>query len=411
MKRRKNRPNLLVLGASGSVARAFLRRLGGRRPHFGRLVLLDKNRRVLADPTLEHDRLDYSFIRQKLSLPGNQREYQSILRKNRIDIVLDVTDTDTLPTLKATEDLGISYVNTCLSDTDLTVEELVQTLHPIRKLPTKAPHILCAGMNPGAVNMWVRHGIERFGVPDEVIHFEYDTSCARDGWRPLVTWSKKEFLTEAAWNPTGFARGSEVVFKHGCAIQNLVGMRSILEPVLPMKKYPEGMLILHEENLTLSRKYNLNSRFLYAIDQRTIKFLRQRLRTRGYLHESDLSLGDNLNLKLKGTDQIGVCLEYDRKRVYYLNSISNEATIGTNATCAQVAIGINAAVYTLVYNRLSPRIYFVGDLYNSFYRHVLFCNMRVEEFVFSKRKGHLILKKHTPDLRVQSKPQLQPFVI
>ncbi|MCW8130836.1 MAG: hypothetical protein KIS92_10835 [Planctomycetota bacterium] len=400
-----------MLGASGSVARAFLRRLGGRRPHFGRLVLLDKNRRVLSDPTLEHDRLDYRFIRQKLSLPGNQHEYQSILRKNRIDIVLDVTDTDTLPTLKATEDLGISYVNTCLSDKDLTVEELVQTLHPIRKLPTKAPHILCAGMNPGAVNMWVRHGIEHFGVPDEVIHFEYDTSRPRGKWEPLVTWSKKEFLTEAAWNPTGYAKGSQVVFRDSCAIMNQVPMRSIMEPVMPMKKYPHGMLILHEENLTLARKYNLNSRFIYAIDQRTIRFLQQQLRKRGYLNETDLALGDNLGLKLAGTDLIGACLEYDRKRVYYLNSISNEATIGTNATCAQVAIGISAAIYTLVYNRLKPRIYFVGDLYNSFYRHVLFCNMRVEEFVFAKLKGRLILKKHTPDLRVHSKPQLQPFVI
>jgi hypothetical protein len=55
------RPNLLVLGASGNVARAFLRRLGGNRVHFGRLVLLDKNRGVLANRHLDPRRLDLSF--------------------------------------------------------------------------------------------------------------------------------------------------------------------------------------------------------------------------------------------------------------------------------------------------------------------------------------------------------------
>ena len=40
-------PNLLVLGASGHVAQTFLRRLGGRRAQFGRLVLLDRSEHVL----------------------------------------------------------------------------------------------------------------------------------------------------------------------------------------------------------------------------------------------------------------------------------------------------------------------------------------------------------------------------
>src|SRR5689334_40425 len=156
-------PNLLVLGASGHVAQAFLRRLGGRRAQFGRLVLLDRNAHVLKDRFLEHGRLRYEFVRHRLRWPDDGT-YRELLRRHEVDVVLDLTDMDTLPVLAATDEAGVSYVNTALNDANRRVPEMVAAVHPTREEPRESPHILSSGMNPGAVNVWVLYGVGQYGV-------------------------------------------------------------------------------------------------------------------------------------------------------------------------------------------------------------------------------------------------------
>ncbi|OHE79893.1 MAG: hypothetical protein A2107_13955, partial [Verrucomicrobia bacterium GWF2_62_7] len=314
-----HQPNLLILGASGVVARAFLRRLGGWRAHFGRVVLLDKNERVLADRFLEHQRLDYDFVRRRLRFPQDAAYYRQLLRRYQIDIALDVTDMDTLPILEATDAAGVSYVCTALNDGKRSVTELVSLLDATRARKRRAPHILCSGMNPGVVNIWVWHGVRHYGVPREIVHFEYDTSKPANGWRPTLTWSRRQYLTEVAWDPTGKVVDGKAVVLRTNALQNREPMHALLRPVMPLDSYPHGWLVLHEENLTLGQRLGVSSKFIYAIDQRTMAHLTRRWRQRGTLHVSDLEIGDNTVAPLDGTDTVGVCLEYDRRRVYYLS--------------------------------------------------------------------------------------------
>ncbi|MDD2765828.1 MAG: hypothetical protein PHE83_17845 [Opitutaceae bacterium] len=392
-------PNLLILGASGNVARALLRRLGGRRSQFNRLVLLDKNDRVRDDPFLEHQRLAYQFIRRRLHLPRDQARYRRLLDRHEIDIVLDVTDADTLPLLAATDLAGVSYVCTSLNDNERGAQTLTAALHPGREKPRRAAHILCSGMNPGVVNIWVWHGVRHYGKPREIVHFEYDTSMTADGWHPVVTWSRKEFLSEVVWDPTGLVVDGEPRVLRTNALQNRWSLRSILRPVLPLPSYPRGFLVLHEENLTIGRKLGLSSRFIYAVHPKTMAYLVRRWRQRGRVQIGDLEIGDNTSRPLDGADTIGVYLEYPRQRVYYLHSLANNAVLGTNATCTQVAVGVYAALFTLLQERLAPRIYFAGDLYETIYPQVVFDNMRVEHFVFGRRKRSLSLRQHEPALR------------
>jgi len=185
------------------VAGAFLRRLSGRRDLFNDLVLLDRDEHVLENRYLDHSRLRYTFVRQDLRIGENAADYVRLLRQYQIDIVLDLTDMDTLPVFQATDAAGVSYINTALNDARAGVHQMVAAIHPTRHRPRRAPHIISSGMNPGAVNIWVMHGVRNFGVPREIIHFEYDTSTPADGWRPLITWSRQEFLTETVWEPTG----------------------------------------------------------------------------------------------------------------------------------------------------------------------------------------------------------------
>ena len=76
-------------------------------------------------------------------------------------------------------------------------------LYRRRRSPWHAPHILCTGMNPGIVNMWVREGIERYGRPSSITHFEYDTAEPEDGWLPVISWSRANFLDEILNDPAG----------------------------------------------------------------------------------------------------------------------------------------------------------------------------------------------------------------
>jgi len=273
MIRRFRKTNLLILGASGIVARAFLRRLGGWRSHFRRLVLLDKNEHVLADRFLEHHRLDYEFVRRPLHFPEDAAHYRRLLRRYQIDTVLDVTDMDTLPVLEATDAAGVSYVCTALNDRRRSLTELVSLLDSTCGGRCRAPHILCSGMNPGVVNIWVWHGVRHYGVPREIVHFEYDTSRPANGWRPVLTWSRRQYLTEVAWDFTGKVVEGKTVMLRTNALQNPEPMRALLKPVMPMDSYPEGWLVLHEENLTLGQRLGVSSKFIYAIDQRTMAHL------------------------------------------------------------------------------------------------------------------------------------------
>lgn len=404
-------PNLLVIGASGNVARAFLRRLGGHRCHFGRLILLDKNRSVLRNRHLDHERLRYQFIRRRLDLPADAEWLARLLKRHAIDLVLDVSTHDTLPMLATVDAAGVSYVNTSLNDEQQDVMRLVASIHPFRQRPRHAPHILCAGMNPGIVNLWVRHGVERFGRPQQIIHFEYDTSMTMDRWRPLVTWSPHEFLTETTWNPTGHHAGARVAVRETNALQNPVALRPLLAPLALGDHCPAGMLVMHEENLTLGHSLGIPSKFVYALHPQTMAYLRRRFRQKGGLELDDLEIGDNLQHRLAGTDMVGVCLHYPHRRIYYLNRLPNDAVIGANATCTQVAIGIYSALFTLVYDKLDPRIYFTEDLFDKLYRRFVTANMRTELFLCARRKGRWTVRKHIPELRDRRPGRGKPLVI
>ena len=408
---RRQKPNLLVVGASGNVARAFLRRLGGQRAHFARLVLLDKNQNVLHDTHLDHHRLDYRFVRHRLALPRDAAYFARLLKRHRIDIVLDVSTHPTLPMLQAIESAGTMYLNTSLNDDEREVAELVERVYPSRHRRTSAPRILCAGMNPGIVNLWVRHGAKYHGLPEEIVHFEYDSSMTGDRWRPLVTWSKQEFLTETTWNRTGHFAGQCVALAGGNALQHRQPLRPWLCPILPGNHYPQGFLVLHEENLTVGRMLGVPSRFLYAIHPRTMRFLVERFRRQGDVRESDLEMGDNRTQRLQGGDLVGVCLQYSRKRVYYLNQLDNHSLLGTNATCHQVAIGIFCALFTLIYDQPAPRTYFVEDLADTLYQQLAFANMRVEKFVCGKSKGRWVVHEYTPEIRSRPPRGGEPVVI
>ena len=397
----KLKPNLLILGASGGLANAVLHSLVHHRSLFNKLVLLDKNKKVIANPYLDHKNLNYAFIHKELK-SGRMDEYQNLLKKHKINIVLDVTDALTIPIIKATNQAGIDYINTSINDDDKTSPELISEIFSARNSWKKARQILCTGMNPGIVNLWVRHGIEKHGVPEEIIHFEYDTSMGRK-WKAMITWSIHEFLEEDVHDPGGVVLGRDKIkWLYPNALTHQVDMKPILSPILQLEKYPKGCLVLHEENITIGHKYNVPSKFIYAIHPQTMQALLKTYRKEKKVPRKELQLADNLKTVLDGSDNIGVLLKYKNKKVYYFNSIANTSVVGTNATYTQVAVGVFAALFVLMFDQLKKGTYFVEELYATHYKYYMFDNMRVQEFVFNSGK----LKRYTPEVKLPHKDGL-----
>ena len=400
-----------MLGASGGVAKTVLHYLTHHRSLFGNVVLLDPNNAVCSDPYLDHKALNYVFVQKKIIVPEKERKkererstpaYHRLLKEHSISIVLDFTDADSLPLLEATNNAGVSYLNTSLNTETRTTFEIVSNVYKRRKTFNKAPHILCAGMNPGIVNMWVRHGIEHYGIPKEIVHFEYDTSRICGKHQPLITWSIHEFLMEAVLWPGGVMQGKDAVkYFYPNALENGIDRGPILQPLFILDKYPKGFPVLHEENVSLAQRYNIPSKFVYAINIETMKALINRYEKTGKVNYRDLVLADNITAVLEGADSIGVLLEYPDKKVYYFNTLPNIAVIGSNATYTQVAIGVCAALFTLVFDKLKNGVYFVEDLYGTHFKQYAFDNMRVQHFVFKKQKSRLVLEKYVPELKVK----------
>jgi hypothetical protein len=340
---------------------------------------------LLSREHINHKKLDYTFVHKEIKIPEEKEEYKSILRQHKIDIVLDLTDMETLPLFKYTDSLGISYVNTALNDDNLTIAEIAELLYPQLPQLHHSPHILCAGMNPGIVNAWVREGIEKYGMPKSITHFEYDTSMIKESWRPLITWSIHEFLVEAFRDQSGRVHGRknlEVLHPNG--LMHKVNMQSILEPIMKLDAYPDGFQILHEENLTIGEKYNVPTQFVYAIHPKTMKHLVQLYNQKGDISEKDLILGENIEYPLTGSDSIGVLLQYADKDVYYFNTVKSEDLTNISATYFQVIMGVLAALKVLLNGELQKGTYFTEDLYNTSYHKNVFSLLVIEEFVFPK---------------------------
>ena len=395
------KPNLLILGASGGVATVFLQYLVHHRDFFNKLILLSSKNRIKSNNHLEHEKLNYIYVEKRID-PYDKKDYREILRKYKIDIVLDLTDIDSIPLLEATNDFGASYINTSLNADNKTVVDLVFDIYPRKEKLNKATHILCAGMNPGIVNMWVRYGISKFGVPKEIIHFEYDTSKIQKPFKSkelTITWSPHEFLVENVRDPSGVALGRRKIKPMTPnAISHHEDMMPLLKPIMKLKKYPKGFIVLHEENLTLSYKYNIPSRFVYSIHDDVMGSMVKIYEKGGKISEENFTVIKNIESPLEGSDSIGVILDYGDKKVYYFNSINNASMIRTNATYFQVVIGIFAALFTLLFNKLKKGVYFTEDLFNTNYKDYVFDNMRVQEFIFKKKNGKLKLISYNPTI-------------
>ena len=395
----KRKPNLMIIGAAGAVANAVLLKLPEYRNSFGRLVLLDKKGNIRKNKHLDHKKLRYVFVRKKINLPAKEKEFLSLLKRYGIGVLVDLSTIDTIPILEALRRIDVKYLNTSMNIADGASYSLVFDLINNRDKFSEGVRILCSGMNPGVVNAWVRLGIETYGVPDRVTFIEYDSSRPASGWKTILTWSIEQFVNESSIERSAVMLGGDRVrLSKDVAVMCREDMAKYFRPIMKMADYPKGFVVPHEECASIAMLFNVPAKFVYAIHPKTMERLVSLYKKQGELSNHDLLLGDNVKMPLVGRDNIAVRLDYKDKAVYYMNSMDNSDQKGTNATCAQVAVGVLAGLRTLLKGDLPSRVYFTSELFNKGYKDFVLDSMAVQKFVFKKKNGKLKMSEHVPEI-------------
>jgi hypothetical protein len=241
-------------------------------------------------------------------------------------------------------------------------------------------------MNPGIVNMWVRRGIEKSGVPQSIVHFEYDTGQPVDGGAPIIAWSRETFLDEIVNDPAGYVEGRDkITLVQPNPLKNRISMEEVLRPIMNLSVYPRGFLLLHEENITLGQQYDVPSRFLFSLEMRTMDYLEEVYDKNNEVPPGTLALGDNRKVLLKGEATVGVCLEYESTREYFFNTTAQGAIPGVSGSCRQVAAGLHAALWTVIRDPLAKRVYFVEDLLGTTCERLMINNLPMQHVVIPKK--------------------------
>jgi hypothetical protein len=380
--------NVLIIGACGGVGRAFLRTLLGERGRLGKLVLVDKQEPWADDGSVSFRELKGEFIKASVDVDKGREDYLRLLKTCRIDIVIDLSVNETRAMLAVADRAGVSYINTGVANRPgENFSEVVLDLVKRKASSWNAPHILCSGMNPGVVNMWVRRGIEKSGVPKNIVHFEYDTGQSVDGEVPIIAWSRETLVDEIVNDPAGYVEGrNKIRFIRPNPLKNRVSMEEVLRPIMNLPAYPRGFLLLHEENITLGQEYDVPSRFLFSLKTETMDYLEEVYDKKKEVPLDTLTLGDNRNVLLKGEATVGVCLEYEDTREYFFNTTAQGAVPGVSGSCRQVAAGLHAALWTVMEDPLAKRVYFVEDLLGTTCERLMMANLPVQQVVVSKKQ-------------------------
>jgi len=386
----KSKPNLIILGASGGVARAMLQLLTKHRKKFSSLLLSDRQNSVLHDKHIDHKSLNYKFMLFEFNDQNVDDFIQQLHKKYKSAIVLDMTDCPTLPILSAVDSVGFNYMNCSLNLPDgRTLINFVEDMSSFADRFNNGIHVLSNGMNPGIINHLVMRGVVEHGLPNEIIEIEYESGNPKiDSHKPFTTWSKVQFLTESVrWN-SGHCNSQGVYIEtEKNAINTLVSTKKYLEPIKKLKKYPMGMVVAHDEIIAMCRILEVPGKFIYAIHPKSLSRLRKLVGSGREVDEKDIVFENNSLVPLDGSDCIGIWLMYDSKSICYFVDVKHSKIKGTNATLMMVAIGVLAGLIDYVDHSLRHKgTYSVGDLSSENFLKIVSEYMEIKKKEIVKRK-------------------------
>lgn len=307
---------------------------------------------------------------------NDTNKFTEHLMKTKTNIVVDVSFADTVDMMHCCNSLGVIYINSALESTSVDANELLAgfSLQERYKIFESHRHefknttaILCSGMNPGVVNWMALELMKKrpYAKPKSCYIIEEDTSFFED--KNLIdkdtiytTWYPEGFLDEAIYSYPTFMKKHMPLFLYK-EVYDLEFKVTIGE------KQFYGCLMPHEEAITLGKMYDMETGFIYKINDHTTKLIRDNIDDVEVLWGKQMKVLDPDISPLIGNDLVGILLVYDNDEIYMYNSLNNKEIYKkykTNATYHQVASGVYGALATILLDAIPMDLYYVEELLN-----------------------------------------------
>ncbi len=379
----RQNPTITVLGSSGGVAKAIAAILNNSAEDTDdpihafiegcQLHFIDYKQKDLDYFHANYPNLAGKIVLHQFDINDTGKLKKHLLR-TQTDLVVDVSWADTVEILACCNELGISYVNTALENTmvdedeDLegfTLIERYRIFEQNRNRFANMKAIVCSGMNPGVVQWMAVELMNR--TPDETplacYIVERDNSFYADRTRIeqhtlYSTWSPECFLDEAILNFPMFVKQHEPLFLYTPVYELEFKVK------LGAIRF-SGCLMPHEEVLTLGKLFNMETGFIYRVNDYTTETMRSNLSNVHDLWDWRHKVLDPADGELEGEDLVGVLLVYKDKERFMYNVKDNKsafARYGTNATYFQVACGLYGAMSSMLLDDLPTGIFCVDEL-------------------------------------------------
>jgi hypothetical protein len=374
------RGTVLVVGSNGGAGTALLRLL--ERPAIAARHLPAVRELLLLDREPAPAPVSIACARQLPPEPIESREQlAAVLRRHSVDQLIELSGAGTLDCVSVCEALEVDLLTAGVQEWPngrpiALVDSVRRLLERGRPPASRASCLIGAGMNPGVVNALALCAIDRFaervGVAPHriadglhaVLLTEHDTTRASDedvlhdgdAKTFALTWSPTHALEELLEDSAIAARGGSVfATDHAPTAQRYrarCGHRII-----------EGMLVPHEEVITLARRLPASEiAFVYRLPRAARRALASHPQRTAASDWPMRKLYPPHTFALEGGDCVGVLLCSQLHGELWLGFDTDSAAglaYGTNATELQVAAGLLAGLRQLGALR---GVHFVEDL-------------------------------------------------
>ncbi|QDQ00237.1 S-adenosylmethionine decarboxylase related protein [Lysinibacillus fusiformis] len=376
--------SITILGSCGGVAKALLSILNktvqDKNAPINAVIersfihLIDKKQ--ISKKTFEelYPNLKDQLVVHQLDL-NDKKKLMDHLKDTNTSVVVDVSWADTVEMMQCCNQLGIHYVNTALENPFIDENEelyegfgLIERIRHLEKHKegiSNAVAIICSGMNPGIVQ-WMVFELLKGAANDPLLGcyiVEHDTSFYKEKNKAMknviyTTWSPECFLDEAILSYPMFMSQSTPLFLYE-------KVYDIEFKVTLGEKQFYGCLMPHEEVYSLGKMFNVESGFLYKINDHTTELICENIDDVDKLWDFEMKVLDSQDATLEGEDLCGVLLVYKDSEKYMYNVLTNEEIFSqyqTNATYFQVACGIYASLSVIMKDNIANGAYYVDEL-------------------------------------------------
>lgn len=375
--------NCSVLGSAGGVAKALLSILNKSAqdendPIHSFIINLNLHLIDNQQKNIDYYKKLFPNLAKNLSVYkfdlNNSTEFRKHLKKTQTSQVLDCSFADTVETLRVCDELGVNYINTAFENTMIDETEdfegfgLIERYYIFEKNKQyfiRSTAIIGSGMNPGVVQWMALELIKKrpnknpLGcyIVEQDTSFYADKSLA-DKQTIYTTWSPECFLDEAIL-------GYPMFLKHRMPLFLYDNVYDHEFKVSLGDRLFSGCLMAHEETITLGKIFDMETGFIYKLNDHTSELIRANLDHVDDLWQWDMVVLDPSREELVGEDLVGVLLVYEDDELFMYNVLSNQEVFRefkVNATYFQVACGIYAAFSSLLLDNIPQGIFYVDEL-------------------------------------------------